>query len=84
MNAWAGGGVEQVQHVAQNVAHHTESESASHGILHWIIDVIPGREWTVIGVFLFGASGLIWHRFHKPIENFIWNIVKKEMEQKKP
>jgi len=71
------------QHIAQNVAQHVDSGSASHGVLYWIIEVIPGGEWTVIGLMAFGATGLLWHRFHKPIENFIWNIVKKKMEQKK-
>ncbi len=83
--AWAGGGgVEQVQHVAQNVAQHTEPEEVSHGVLHWIIEVIPGGEWSVIGLMAFGASGLVWHKFHKQIENFVWLIVKKKMEQRKP
>jgi len=72
------------QQMVQKLAHHpAESEEVSHGALHWIIEVIPGGEWTVIGLMAFGASGLVWHKFHKPIENFIWNIVRRKMEERK-
>ena len=79
MDAWAGEMVQQ-----QMVHHPPAQEELSHGVLHWIIEVIPGGEWTVIGLMAFGASGLIWYKFHRPIENFIWNIVKRKMEQRKP
>ena len=84
--AHAGGGdiaqqvIPQAQHVAQPIPVH---EEASHGLLHWLVEIVPGGEWTVLGVFLFGASGILWHRFHKPIENFVWAIVKKKMDERK-
>lgn len=75
--------MEPVQHVAQHVATAPVKDEVSHGVLHWIIEVIPGGEWSVIGLMVFGASGLVWHKFHKPIENFIWNIVKKKLDERK-
>jgi len=88
MNVWAGQ-AEQIQQVAQNVVKHTKqvvapSNVEPHGILHYIIEHVPGGEWTVLGLMAFGASGLLWHKFHTPIENFIWRIVKRKMEQRKP
>jgi len=56
--------------MTKQMVQHTEGVEP-HGILHTIIEVVPGGEWTVIGVFLFGLISLGWLKFRKQIREML-------------
>ena len=84
-NAWASGGeaVQQVQRVAQNVAHQAQIDIEPHGILHSIIEHVPGGEWTVLSMFLIGVGTTAWWKFGKRVEGFISKIVERQIAKRK-
>jgi len=75
MNAFAG---EQTKVTVQT----GEVIIESHGILHTIIEIVPGGEWTVLGGFFLGMGTLAWWKFGKHAEGWVIDIVKQRLDKR--
>ena len=80
--AWAGQLEQEVAHLEQEMAQ-MEMEIEPHGILHTVIENVPGGEWTVLSMFLVGVGTTAWLRFGKRVEGFIGRIVEKQITKRK-
>jgi len=70
-----------VQHVKQAVA---PADLEPHGVLHLLLEHIPGGEWIIVGGFLIGMGTVGWWKFGRYVEGWIIAIVKRRMDQRKP
>jgi len=80
MNAWAGQVSKEIQMVQRSMP---EIAVEREGPMVWIIHNMPGGEWTVFGIFLFGLASLGWLKFRKQIQGIVWRLVKDRIQKPK-
>ncbi len=82
MNAYAGGGEMQQQASEQFIHLHDEPIGWAEGIMNKVADSPIGWE-GVAAFFALGGATALWWRFHKVIERWVGDIVRRQIEKKK-
>ena len=75
--------VRRMPPVAQETIHIEVADIEPHGILHTVIEVVPGGEWTVLSMFLVGVGATAWWRFGNRVEKVIARMIDRQLAKRK-
>lgn len=65
----------------QTIHHPLPVPPHEHGPMYWLVEHVPGGEWTVLGLVAFGAGSLAFLKFRKTIVDWMYEAFKRRQKR---